>query len=504
MKSLIKILLIGTALLEATSAVAAPCDTLKALPLRNTTITAVESLPAGAFTPPGATAPLELPAFCRVAATLRPSSDSDIKIEVWLPASNWNGIFQPVGNGLWTGNINFGAMAGMLRSGFATAGTDTGHQGNNATFALGHPEKMKDFAYRSFHEMTVTAKSFIAAYYGSGPKYSYLNQCGGGSRQALIEAQMFPDDFDAIAVGGLDTQTSRHTFGQMWVYQATHKDEASYIPPEKYPLIFRAALETCDAQADGVKDGVIDNPGSCRFDPGILECKAGDAATCLTSPQVEAARKIYTSPTNPRTKEEIFSPFYPGSERGWGSQAGSAPFPYAVEYFKYVFKDPNWDYRTRPVNFDRDFVLAQRPENRIANADNPDVSKFLARGGKLLLYGGWADTGIAPRVNVDYYNSVLKKLGDTPKVRDAVRLFMVPNMGHCIGTNGADAYDFDSFGILKEWHQTGKTPDQIIATHYQNGKAVDKRLLCPYPQIAVYKGNGSAGDPSNFTCQAPK
>ena len=227
-------------------------------------------MPAGQFSAPGgpqaagARNPYkDLPEFCRVAATLTPSSDSDIKVEVWLPAANWNGKFQAVGNGGWAGVISYSAMADAIRAGYATASTDTGHTSPGGAFALGHPEKLIDFAWRSEHEMTVKAKAVVEKFYGSGPRLSYWNGCSTGGRQGLKEAQKFPDDYDGIIAGDPANRTAL----AMWITHAVLKDPASYIPPNKYPIIHQAALAACDA-LDGLKDGLIDDPTKCSFDPG--------------------------------------------------------------------------------------------------------------------------------------------------------------------------------------------------------------------------------------------
>src|SRR5580704_5603905 len=263
------------------------------------------TLPAG--TPagfPGAPGPnfKDVPGFCRVSATARPTSDSEIKIEVWMPVSGWNGKFRGTGNGGLGGNLSFGGLATAMHGGFAAAAENTGHE-NGAAYALDHPEKIIDFGDRAAHEMTITAKAAIAAFYGSAPKRSYMNECGGGSIAALKEAQKYPGDYDGVVVGGFAAHLTHHTFAQMWIWQATHRDAASVIPPAKFPAIHAAALAACDAK-DGVKDGVIANPPACKFDPGVIECRGPGSNTCLTAPQVEAARKLYAGPTNPRTGEQ--------------------------------------------------------------------------------------------------------------------------------------------------------------------------------------------------------
>src|SRR5437867_8326617 len=267
-----------------TPVAAATCESLKSVSLENTTITLAETVAAGQFSLPAAgrgaaqqnVAFKQLPAFCRIAATMKPSSDSDIKVEVWLPVSNWNGKYQAVGNGGWAGVISYSAMAEALGRGYATSSTDTGHVGGSGEFALGHPEKLIDFGYRSEHEMTVKSKELIKAFYGNAPQLSYWNGCSTGGRQGLKEAQMFPNDYDGIIAGAPANRTAI----SLWIAFAVLKDPASYIPPAKYPVIHQAAIDACDA-ADGLKDGLIDDPSTCRFDPGVLLCKASDGPECL-------------------------------------------------------------------------------------------------------------------------------------------------------------------------------------------------------------------------------
>jgi len=488
---------------------AATCESLSSISIPNTTITKAELVAAGAFPAQAGRGGGEggrprfddLPAFCRVAATARPTSDSEIKIEVWLPSANWNGKLRGTGNGGLGGGagVGVGALATGVRGGYATVGSNTGHDGD-ASYALNHPEKIIDFGYRSAHEMTVTAKALIEAFYGSGPKLSYMAECGGGSIAALSEAQRYPDDYDAIAAGGFGADLTHHTAGQMWIWQATHKDAASYIPPEKYPALHQAALDKCDS-ADGVKDGVISDPAHCNFDPVVIECKGADSPSCLTAPQVEAARKIYAGPKNPRTGQQVFSPLYPGSELGWAQLAGPKPLGIATDFYKYfAFKDPTWDYNARPINFDSDIDLANKPENLPVDAMDPDLRKFMGSGAKLLLFNGWNDTSIPPGVAVDYYRKVLAKTG--PKIVGSdMRFFMVPDMGHCPGTAGADAYNFDSLKLIVDWKENGSVPNQLVATHLKDGKAAGTRLACRYPDVSTYRGNGSADDATNFTCK---
>ena len=505
------LVLVGAIASVPSLSLAATCDSLSSLSLANTTITLAQTVQAGSFTAPARGGQpggrgqqlTDLPEFCRVQATLRPSSDSDIKMELWLPvAASWNGKLRGTGNGGLGGGagVNPGALANGVRRGYATAGNNTGHEGDSS-YALDHPEKIKDFGYRSAHEMTVASKAIIKAFYGSEAKSSYMAEGGGGTIAALSSAQRYPNDYDTIAVTGMSSYLTRHTFGQMWIWQATHKDADSFIPADKYLVLHGAALDACDA-LDGVKDGIIGDVARCKFDPSVTLCKSADVAVCLTAPQVEAAKKIYAGPHNPRTGEEIYSPLYPGSELGWGQLAGGdTPLGIPVEFFKYyVLRDPKWDYKTRPINFDSDVTASNRAEIQPVNAVDPDLGRFFARGGKLLLVDGWADTAVPPKVAINYYNAVVKKLG-AKRVAESMRFFMVPGMGHGPGTNGAENFNFDALSLIEQWKEHGTAPDQLIVDHFKDGKKVGTRLVCQYPQVAIYKGTGDAESSASYSCK---
>ncbi|HJT89062.1 MAG TPA: tannase/feruloyl esterase family alpha/beta hydrolase, partial [Bryobacteraceae bacterium] len=437
-----------------------------------------------------------LPAFCRVEATLTPTSDSDIKIEVWLPVVNWNRKLQSVGNGGWAGVISYPALADAVRGGYAAASTDTGHVGGSGKFALGHPEKLIDFGWRSEHEMTVKAKAITQAFYGSAPRLSYWNGCSTGGRQGLKEAQMFPDDYDGIVAGAPANRTAI----SLWIAFAVLKDKDSYIPPEKYPVIHQAAIAACDA-VDGLKDGLITDPRECHFDPQVLLCKAGDGPNCLTAGQVEAARMIYSPAKNPRTGQVLFPSLVPGSELGWGVQArGPEPSQNIYDQYRYVvYKDPNWDWRT--FDFDKGVAKGDEPENLPMNATNPDLKGFFAHDGKLLMYHGWSDPNVSPLNTIRYFKSVEDTMGGAAKVANNVRLFMEPGMGHCGGGEGPNV--FDKVSALEQWVEHKKAPDSIIASHSTAGKVDRTRPLCPFPQVAKYKGSGSIDDAANFVCALP-
>jgi len=284
----------------------------------------------------------------------------------------------------------------------------------------------------------------------------------------------------------------------MHVAQASHRDDASYIPPAKYQLIHRAVLDACDA-GDGVKDGVLEDPTHCKFDPAVLTCDGPDGPACLTKPQVETARIIYAPLTLPQTGRWISAGLERGSELGWATYAGPQPLSIGVDHFKYVvFKDPAWDYRS--LNLDRDIRLAEKTDNGTINATDPNLSRFFQHGGKLIQYHGWSDPQIPPGNSVKYYQSVLEKMGGASKVDSSYRLFMVPGMAHCGG--GAGPNVFDALAALEQWVEHQKAPSRIIASQQRNGTIERTRPLCPYPQVASYKGSGSTDDAANFECKA--
>lgn len=492
------------------AAAATTCESLSSLKLPNTTITLAQSVSAGAFTPakpfslpvPPVPAYKELPAFCRVAAHVKPASDSEIAFEIWMPASGWNGKFVGVGNGGYSGEIWYPAMSEPLSRGYASASTNTGHDGSviDASFAAGHPEKWTDFGYRAVHEMTVKSKAIIAAFYTEPLKSAYWNGCSTGGRQGLMSAQRFPADYDGIIAGAPANYMTRLSAQYVWVGQALHKEPASFIPPNKLPALHGAVVNACDA-GDGVKDGVLENPARCKVDRKSLACSGADNPSCFTEPQLEAVRRIYGSSTNPRTKQELYPGLALGSELGWSvgvGQVTSEPTSLATGIFAHViFKNPAWDYRG--FDFDKDTALSDRVGSVAVDAVDPNLKPFFDRGGKLLQYHGWADPGISPQNSVNYYTSVQKALGGASKVADAYRLFMLPGVDHCRGGDGPDT--FDALAALDQWVSQKKAPDRILASRVRAGKVDRTRPLCAYPQVAVYTGTGSSDEAGNFVCR---
>jgi feruloyl esterase len=479
---------------------AGSCESLSTLSLPNVTITTAQSVARGAFQPPGGGAQTtrSLPAFCRIAATLKPTSDSDIKIELWLPASGWNGKYQAVGNGAFNGSIGYPALMTALTRGYAASSTDTGHTGNTARFASGHPEKVIDFGWRAVHEMSETSKKIIAAYYDAGPRRSYWVGCSAGGRQAMKEAQLFPADFDGIVAGAPGLDWTGRAVQAVRVAQTLESNEAARLLGPQTQLLHRAVLNACDAR-DGVRDGVIEDPAGCSFDPGVLQCKTSVDAACLSKAQVDTARLLYSSVVNAVTWREIPG-LQPGSELGW-TDLGWSPSARAtgLEHFRFiVFNDPAWTIDR--FNVATDVARADEADRDTINALNPDLRTFIGRGGKLIQYHGWADPQISPANSTRYYRSVLETVGDAAKVHAAYRLFMAPGMGHCGGGDGPNT--FDMLGALEQWVEAGKAPDRIVASRSSGGEVDRTRPLCPYPQVAVYKGAGSTDDDAHFVCRA--
>lgn len=513
------------------------CERLTAAKIPNTTITLAQTVAAGTFNGPpvpksGGELSLlykSLPAFCRVVAEAKPTSDSDIKLEVWLPVSGWNGKLQGIGVGGFAGQIDIVQLATTVKAGYAATATDTGHTGSSpldAGWAMGHPEKIIDYGYRGIHEMTRVAKTVIAAYYSKPPEHSFFAGCSNGGRQGLIEAQRYPEDYDGILAGAPDTDFTAMLATFAHDTQLLTMNSASFIPPAKIPTIAAAVNAACD-EMDGVRDGILNDPRQCHFDPATIQCKAEDSDKCLTAAQVTALKKIYAETLD--SKGHVVYPGYlPGAEEdkggtgGWGVWiTGPAPGKSSIASFAngffsdFVFGKSDWDYKT--FNVDTDLKAANEKTAQILNAIDPDLKPFQARGGKLVLYHGWSDPAITPLSTIDYYESVVRKMGQKG-VDSFVRLYMVPGMQHCLGGPGPDSfgafYDlkFDDpqhsvDASLEQWVEKGTAPSTIIASKFEGEDETHAKMtrpLCPYPQAAKYKGSGDPNDAANFECVQPK
>jgi feruloyl esterase len=505
-------------------AMAATCDSLAALKLPDTTITSAQPVAAGAFVPPPGFPALTpfikgLPAFCRVQATIAPAKDSDIKIEVWLPLTGWNGKYRGEGNGGFAGQISYTSLGVAIAGGYATASTDTGHSGSpvNSRWALGHPDKIVDFGWRAIHEMTLKAKAIIQAFYGDAPKKSYFSACSNGGRQGLMEAQRFPEDYDGIIAGAPAMYWTKVFATFIWDVQAMQAEPGSYIGANKIPAIARAVTAACDAN-DGVKDGVLNDPRECHFDPKALLCQQGDSDSCLTAPQVAALKKIYDGPVDAKGKQ-MFPGFFPGGENGeggWATWIGHAPGRDLQTVFASGFyanmistQDP---VDLKMISVETAVKLADDQQGATFNAIDPDLKAFGRRGGKLIIYHGWSDAALPPSASINYYNSVEEALG-AGKAAYFMRLFMVPGMQHCGGGPGANSFgqftpagdaDHDLSLALERWVEKGIAPEKLIATKFVDDKTEKgvamTRPLCAYPQVATYKGSGDINDAANFEC----
>lgn len=383
---------------------AGTCENLRALTIPDTAIASAVPVHAGPFSPgePQRAGAPAFPAFCRVIAVARPVADSEIRLEVWLPAAEtWNGKLLGIGNGGYAGALSYSETETALRQGYAVAGSDTGHSGGDLKFGMGHPEKIADWAFRAVHVMTDTAKVIVRSYYGRFAAHSYFSGCSTGGQQALTEAQRFPEDYDGIVAGAPGANRVRLNVGFLWSWLAVHKDGAEVLPASKLPVINQAAVSDCDA-LDGVKDGFIGDSRACKFDPGALLCKGADAANCLTAAQVSAVRAVYDGARNPRTGEQLYPGWARGSEAsggarpgGWSGYFARQPEPARLDFWRFwVFHDPDWDFRT--FDFDRDIAYADSKLSFLT-ANDPDLTRFKQRGGRLLMYQGWADRLCLPR-----------------------------------------------------------------------------------------------------------
>jgi len=518
---MLSIALIATGGLLAASA----CESLTTMPLANTTIASVVSVPAGPFTAPDGTAFASLPAFCRVAGSIQPTSDSDIRFEVWMPAAGWNGRFAGADNGGFGGSINYGKIGDALAHGYAAASTDTGHQAGSrgaldAGWALGHPEKVVDFGYRAIHLTAQTAQALVAAFYGQPPVHSYFDGCSNGGRQGLMEAQRYPADYDGIIAGSPANYWTHLFSAGVWDDQVLAQN---YLPPSKLPAIEAAALAACDA-LDGVVDGVIDDPRKCRFDPSTMLCQSAETDACLTAPQIATLMKLYAGPVNAEGVQ-VF-PGYPiGGQtgaNGWPLWVtGSAQGTGVMFYFGYfffmdmVYGDPAWN----PLAFDldKDVAAADTLTGATLNAVDPDLTAFRERGGKLILFHGWSDPAISTLNTIDYYQSVTARPA-LSRGQPFIRLFLAPGMQHCeygpgpdsFGQNGFDRGDaqHDLESALELWVEQGIAPDRVVAARYNTdldatSGVLRTRPLCAYPAAARWTGQGSTDDAASFICVGP-
>jgi feruloyl esterase len=509
------------------------CDHLSRAKIPNTTITLAQQVAAGEFQGPPAPfsgadlTPLykSLPAFCRVVAEAKPTSDSDIKLEVWLPASGWNGKLQGLGNGGFAGLIDTGGLGMALKAGYAATATDAGHTGSpiDGAWAVGHPEKVIDFGHRGIHEMTRVAKAVVATYYGKAPERSYFAGCSDGGREALMEAQRYAEDYDGILAGAPANNWTPLLTTAGYDTQALTLDPASFIPPAKIPTIAAAVNAACD-ELDGVRDGILNDPRKCHFDPTTIQCKGEDSEKCLTTAQIAALKKLYQGTLD--SKGHIVYPGYPpGAEDGPGGWrlwiTGPAPQKSMMAFFgkgffsDFIHEKPDWDFKDFQI--DADLKAANEKTAQALNATDVDLKPYQARGGKFILYHGWNDPAITALNTIHYYDAVIKKMGQQD-VDSFARLYLAPGVQHCFGGPGPDSFGAGvdpratdpqhSLDLaLVQWVEKGTAPGTIIASKFEGPDRTHARMtrpLCPYPQRAQYKGTGDTNDAANFSCRTGK
>ena len=513
----------------APDAVAARCNGLAALRLPDTSIVSAALVPAKAAE---TTIAGETPcyrSFCRVVARVRSAPDSDIGVEIWLPAQDWTGVFHGNGNGGFAGVLagGYSGMVDGLRRGFATATTDAGTAPASpleGDALIGQPRKWRDWGRLSTHVMTVTGKAITRAFYGRDARRSYYTGCSTGGQQGLIESLYYPADYDGILVGAPVINRTWGHAAVLWDYAAAHRAPGSLLSDAKLKLLNKAAIATCWRQGHGLAgDRFISDPLSCSFDPAVLQCKGAASDACLTTGEVATARAFYSGPTGRDGKASYFG-WLPGSEMpdtfGWSFLQtpinGQPPFG---ALFKWVF-GADWDWKG--FDFDRDMPAVDARLDPIVNdATRGSLEAFAARGGKLIIYHGLADTLVAPGQSIAFYERQAAQLGGGRNLADSARLFLAPGMMHCGGGTGPDAFNatlgipprppaddakHDIFSALIAWTDSGEAPDHVIATKFSaedTGEIAMQRPLCPYPRKAVYRGSGSTRSASNFTCTGP-
>jgi feruloyl esterase len=474
----------------------------------------------------------DLPAFCRVRGIARPVKGSEIEFEVWLPAAGWTRRLHMIGNGAYTSNIAYAQMVERLRTGDVAVATNTGHKGSELTFAIGKPESITDFAHRAVHESVVAAKEVTKAFYSAAPSWSYFSGCSTGGYQGLMEAQRYPDDFDGIIAGAPGNNRVNLTLAFLWNFKANHRpgdDLNPILPQSKLPMITAAATRACDA-ADGVRDGVINDPRECRFDPAVLLCKAGDQADCLTGEQVEVVRKLYAGPVDVRTGRNIYPGYTVGSEGIVGGEDASYPGwsgywanhkkpdePLRLDFFRYwVYDQPDWNWKS--FNWGSDIDAVDARIGALFNATSPDLGRFKARGGRMIMFMGWEDPVGAPAEAINYYNDVEAVSGAA--TQSFLRLYMVAGMAHCAGGPGATHFSsatrdsmppvkdarHDMAVALQDWVERGKAPEALVATRFDDPKTRRKiafqRPVCVYPAVPRYVG-GPQDVAASFACVTP-
>jgi hypothetical protein len=508
----------GKSIEPSTPAVDTQCSGLVATMLDGAKVTSAVVVPAATAVADAPLGPYTLrvmPAFCRVKVTDRPSADSEIKTEVWLPLAGWDGRYRGFGNGGFAGTLAYEQMAAAVKEGAVASATDAGHVGYLPEFALGHPEKVKDFGWRAVHDMTVQAKAIAASFYGSAVKHAYFEACSDGGREALMEAERFPADYDGILAGAPAYNWSGLLSAGAKNAQRLQSSAAAYVDPKKLPALGAAVRAACDAK-DGVTDGVLNDPRQCSFDPASMACSGAETDSCLMPEQVKSVKELYTTKLD-ATGKKVFPGYLPGAEDAAGSwspwligQKNLLLFFGGGYFADFVHEQAGWTVNS--FDFDADYKLATEKTGAALNSTDTNIKAFAARGGKLILYHGWNDPAIPALSTVDYYDGMGKTMGKD-SVDRTVRLYMVPGMLHCGGGPGATNFGeeggargdakHDVLTALEDWVEEGKRPGDLIAVKFADDDptkaVVMSRPVCVYPKAAKYVA-GDTTDAKSFVC----
>jgi feruloyl esterase len=471
-----------------------PCESLTNVSLPNTTIDSAQPDPSNGW--------------CRVTATVtHPPSGGRVKIFVGLPVTNWNGRFQGNGGGGFSGG-SAGSLRGPVARGYAAGATDTGHEGGSGSFALDangrlNWQSIRDNAHLGIHDMTIVGKALTFAFYGKAPRYSYFVGGSTGGRQGLMEAQRYPDDYDGIVSACPAINWHRFLPADLWP-QVVMVAATNFVPKAKLDAATAAAVKACDA-SDGVADGVIDDPLRCAYDPkALVGTKVGDDT--FTESDADVIRKIWEGP---RGQDGRF--LWYGLERGadlsalagtTGAPLKGRPFSIPLEWFQYfLLQDPKWDWTTlTPTGFEMLWTQSVEQYRDVIGTDDPDLTRFRDRGGKVIIYHGLADQLIPAAGTVEYYKRVQQQMGGAKKASQFARLFLAPGVDH--GFRGAGPTPTGTMEAIVRWVEGAKAPDKLMAEKREpGGKVIRTRPLFPFPRIAKYKGTGSTDDASNFVGQ---
>ena len=451
----------------------------------------------------------DVPAFCLVRGYVTPN----VGFKLQLPESGWNGKFFQAGCGGACGTTETVYAYGWdsaVRKGYATLTTDMGHKSGvqDGLWAYNNLQAQVDFGYRGTHVATLAGKAIVEHYYAKAPQRAYFSGCSTGGRQALVEAQRFPWDFDGIIAGGPWIDDTESAMDMVWAIRALRgPDGKSILSHADRKLIHDAALGQCDRD-DGVADGLIGNPLKCSFNPDTLICAQDKGSGCLTAAQAEAVKKVYAGPMNSKGEKTFVGGPMPGSEMEWEhlvptKAASSAIFhsrslmeDWATEYFRYmIMPGLGSSWQLNDFDFDRDHKRLGSTSGSLLSAANPDLRKFKAAGGKLILYQGWNDPlGAIPEKTIDYYELTEKTMGGYVQMRDFARLFMIPGMGHC---GGGGASEIEYLDYLEAWVEQGKAPDVVIGTHVDMQKFLDARVENETFEDRALRRNSVLRDPKN-------